>query len=115
MVKDIIVFYRKKNYFDFNQLETLFSHSEKLILKSSLTLKRHFNSGLWPLPRTVGLVCVLCSGGGDQDIITIQTFTITPLSATVSRKCVGVGGKGWGSGCKCISILQRVLVHACAG
>ena len=54
----------KKNYFDFNQLETLFSHSEKLILKSSLTLKRHFNSGLWPLPRTVGLVCVLCSGGG---------------------------------------------------
>ena len=53
-------------------------------------------------------------GGGNQDVITIQTSTMTPLSATVSRKCVGDGGWGWGSGFKCISLLQRVLVHACA-
>ena len=33
-------------------------------------------------------------GGGNQDVITIQTSTMTPLSATVSRKCVGVGGCG---------------------
>ena len=38
----------------------------------------------WPLPCTVGLVCV---GGG-----IILTSTMTPLSATVSRKSVGVGG-----------------------
>ena len=38
-------------------------------------------------------VCV-CVGGGNQDIITIQTSTMILLSATVSRKCVGVGG--WG-------------------
>ena len=36
----------------------------------------------WPLPCTVGLVW-----GG-----IIQTSTMTPLLATVSRKCVGVGG-----------------------
>ena len=30
-----------------------------------------------------------------QDVITIQTSTMTPLSATVSCKCVGVGGWGW--------------------
>ena len=28
---------------------------------------------------------------GNQDVITIQTSTMLPLSATVSRKCVGVG------------------------
>ena len=33
-------------------------------------------------------------GGGNQDVITIQRSTMIPLSATVSRKCVGVGG--WG-------------------
>ena len=33
-------------------------------------------------------------GGGNQGVITIQTSTMIPLSATVSRKCVGVGG--WG-------------------
>ena len=54
---------------------------------------------IWPLPRTVVCVracvracvrvcvcvCVcVCSGWG-QDVITIQTSTMTPLSATVSR------------------------------
>ena len=47
-------------------------------------------------------------GGGNQDVITILTSTMTPLSATVSRKCVDVGGRGWGSGYKCISLLHRV-------
>ena len=40
-------------------------------------------------------VCMCVSGGGgNQDVITVQTSTMTPLSATVSRKCVGVGGCG---------------------
>ena len=62
-----------------------------------------------PLPRTVGLVCVCVGGGGgNQDVITIQASTMTPLSATVSRKCVGVGRRGWGSGYKCLSLLKRI-------
>ena len=47
-------------------------------------------------------------GGGGHDVITVQTSTMTPLSATVSRVSTGVGGY------KCISLLQRVLVYACA-
>ena len=54
-------------------------------------------------------VCVVVVGGGGgvwggggagraQDVITIQTSTMTPLSATVSRVSTGVGG--WGSGYK---------------
>ena len=35
-------------------------------------------------------VCVLVVG--DQDVITIQTSTMTPLLATVSRVSTGVGG-----------------------
>ena len=60
-------------------------------------------------------VCVLVVcvwGGGGQDVITIQTSTMTPLSATVSRVSSGVGG--WGSSYKCISPSQHVLVYACA-
>ena len=64
-------------------------------------------------------VCVVVNGGGGgggggggQDVITIQTSTMTPLSATVS--CVSTGVCGWGSNCKCISLSQRVLVYACA-
>ena len=34
-------------------------------------------------------VGVVGGGGGERFI---QTSTMTPLSATVSRKCVGVGG-----------------------
>ena len=65
----------------------------------------------WPLPRTVVCVCVVVGGGGGgggggQNVITIQTSTMTPLSATVSRVSTGVGG--WGSGYKCISLSQRV-------
>ena len=47
----------------------------------------------WPLHHTVGLVCVLevGGGGGVQVVITIQTSTMTPLSATVSRVSTGVG------------------------
>ena len=59
----------------------------------------------WPLPRTavcvlVGVVVVVVGGGGGQDVITIKTSTMTPLSATVSRVSTGVGG--WGIGYKCI-------------
>ena len=36
----------------------------------------------WPLPRTL-CVCVCVVGG--QDVITIQTSTMSPPSATVSR------------------------------
>ena len=62
----------------------------------------------WPLPRTVVcvLVVVVWEGGG-QDVITIQTSTMTPLSATVSRVSTGVGG--WGSGYKCNSRYMRAL------
>ena len=35
-------------------------------------------------------------GGGNRDVITIQTSTTTPPSATASSKCVGVGGCGGG-------------------
>ena len=49
-------------------------------------------------------------GGGGQDAI--QTSTMTPLSATVSRVSTSVGGCG--SGYKCISLSQRVLVYECA-
>ena len=34
----------------------------------------------WPLPPTVGLV-----GADNQDVITIQTSSMTPLSATAFR------------------------------
>ena len=73
----------------------------------------------WPLPRTVVCVCVgggcgvcVCvggGGGGGQDAI--QTSTMTPLSATVSRVSTGVGGCS--SGYKYISLSQRVSVYAC--
>ena len=54
-------------------------------------------------------------GGRGQDVITIRTSSMTPLSATVSRVSAahGVGGSG-GSGYKCILLSQRVLVYACA-
>ena len=65
----------------------------------------------WPLPRTV---CVCWGGGGGQDVITIQTSTMTPPSATVSRVPTARGVGGWGSGYKCISLSKRVLVYACA-
>ena len=57
-------------------------------------------------------VCGVGGGGGGQDVITIQTSTMTPLSPTVSRVSTGVGG--WGSGYKCIPLLQGMLVHACS-
>ena len=49
----------------------------------------------WPLPRTA--VCVLLvvtgggGGGGGQDVMTIKTSTMTPISATVSRVLVDGG------------------------
>ena len=52
------------------------------------------------------LVVMVVVGG--QDVITIKTSTMTPLSATVSHVSTGAGG--WGSGYKCISLSQRVLV-----
>ena len=53
----------------------------------------------------------MCVRGGGQDFITIHTSTMTSLSATVPRVSTGFGG--WGSGLKCSSLSQRVLV-ACA-
>ena len=41
-----------------------------------------------------------CFGKG---VITIQQYTMNPLSAAVSRKCDDV--VGWGSGNKCTSLL----------
>ena len=47
-------------------------------------------------------VCVGGGGGGGQDVITIRTSIMTPLSATVSRvstaRSVGGGGGGGGGG-----------------
>ena len=67
-------------------------------------LSSGINVKTWPLPGTVGLVCVCGGGGGgggNQGVITIQTSIMTPLLATVSRKCWRVG---LGSGCECISL-----------
>ena len=58
-------------------------------------------------------VCVLVVVGG-QGVITIQTSTMTPLSATVSSVSTARGVGRWGSGYKCILLSQRVLVYACA-
>ena len=77
---------------------------------------------IWPLPRTAvcvrafmrACVCVCGGGGGGEDVITIQTSTMTPLSATVSHVSTACGVGGWGSGYKCILLSQRVLVYACA-
>ena len=66
--------------------------------------------GLYPVLWCVLVVVVVGEGG--QVVITIQTSTVTPLLAIVSRVSTGVGG--WGSGYKCISLSQRVLVGACA-
>ena len=50
----------------------------------------------WPLPVCVCVcVCVLVGG---QDVITIQTSTMTPPSATVSCVSTARGVGGWGSG-----------------
>ena len=61
------------------------------------------------------VVVVVVGGGGGggegQDVITILTSTITPLSATISRVSNGAGG--WGSVYKCISLSLRVLVYVC--
>ena len=58
------------------------------------------------------LVCVCVGGGGNQDVITIQTSTMTPLSATVSLVSVLAGGGG-AVVTNSFHILQRMLVHAC--
>ena len=64
--------------------------------------------------------CVRVGGvwGRGQDVITIRTSLMTLLSATVSRVSTarGVGGGWGGSGYmyKCILLIQRVLVYACA-
>ena len=61
-------------------------------------------------------MCVCGGGGGGgvvvvvvggQDVITIQTSTMTPLSATVSHVSTARGVGGWGSGYKCILLSQR--------
>ena len=53
----------------------------------------------WPLPRT-RCVCVVVvggggGGGGGQDVMTIRTSIMTPLSATVSRVSTARGVGGW--------------------
>ena len=66
-------------------------------------------------------VCVCGGGGGGQDVITIRTSIISPLSATVSRVLTarGVGGGGGGGGRGLwlplhFTLTTRVLVYACA-
>ena len=54
----------------------------------------------------------VCVGVG-QDVLTIRTSVMTPLSSTVSRVLTARGVGGWGSGYKCILLSQRVLVYAC--
>ena len=64
----------------------------------------------WPLPRSV------CVWGEGQDVITIRTSIMIPLSATVSHVSTA-RGVGWGGGAvftKCFLFSQRVLVYACA-
>ena len=58
----------------------------------------------WPLPRTRCVCVCVCvcvcgggGGGGGQDVITIRTSIMTPLSATVSRVSTA-RGVGWGGG-----------------
>ena len=63
-----------------------------------------------PLPRTVGLVCV-CVGGGNQGVIIIQTSTMTPLLATVSRKCWRLG---WAVVANAFHSKTCKMVHVCA-
>ena len=58
-------------------------------------------------------VCVGGGGGRGQDVITIRTSLMTPLSATVSRVSTARGVGGGGSGYICILLIQRVLVYAC--
>ena len=74
-----------------------------LILSSfSFYWNRFRRSSPWPLSRTRcvrACVCVfacVCVGSGGQDIITIRTSIMTPLSTTVSRVSTarGVGGGG---------------------
>ena len=54
----------------------------------------------WPFPRTVCVCVCACwwwgGGGRGQDVITIRTSLMTPLSASVSRLSTarGVGGGG---------------------
>ena len=50
MVKDIVVVFRKiKTILILISFKRYFSHPEKSILKSSLTLRRHCNSGPWSI------------------------------------------------------------------
>ena len=74
----------------------------------------------WPLPRTV-CVCVCVwggggGGGGGQDVLTIQTSTMTPPSATVSRVPTACVVGGWGmvtnafyshNACSCMRALNN--------
>ena len=61
--------------------------------------------------------CVRVGGGGGrgQDVITIRTSANAKVSRmSTARDVGGGGGGGGGSGYKCILLIQRVLVYACA-
>ena len=60
-----------------------------LLLSSDIKVK---NLAFAPYCWVSVCVCVGEGEGRNQDLITIQTSIMTPLLATVSRKCVGVGG-----------------------
>ena len=56
VVKDIIVIFRKiKPILILISFKRYFSHPKNSILKSSLTLRRHCNSGPWLLKRDIFL------------------------------------------------------------
>ena len=65
----------------------------------------------WPLPCVCVCACVCWWGGGGQDVITIQTSTMTPLSAIVSHVSTARGVCGWGRDYKCSLLSKRVLVY----
>ena len=70
----------------------------------------------WPLPRTVCVCVGGGGGGGGQDVLTIQTSTMTPPSATVSRVPTARVVGGWGmvtnafyshNACSCMRALNN--------
>ena len=85
MVKDIIMIFRKiKTIMILISLKPYFSHPEKSILKSSLTLRRHCNSGSRWLDPGLNLRCDL-KGSALKEFAT-SVFNWSPILTHFSRK-----------------------------